>query len=294
MQKTLLVTGAAGQLGQRVIARLMDANSVAPGQIVAATRHPEKLERLAALGVQVRRADFEDPASLAAAFAGVNRMLLISTDAIDRPGRRLAQHKAAIEAARKAGVKHMAYTSMINPEDSLILFAPDHLGTEKALTASGLSWTLLRNSWYMENLRATIQSVLASGKWFTSAGTGRMSYVAREDCARVAAAALASDSTANVRYDVTGPEKHTTAQIAAIISDVYGKPIEVMQVTDAQLIEGLQSAGLPVPIAKLVASFDANTRAGKVDVVSTAVHQLTGRAPQSLRDFLIANKAVSS
>jgi len=290
MPQTLLVTGAAGKLGQRVIAHLMATHAVAPSHIVAATRNPEKLAKLAALGVRVRRVDFEEPASLTAAFAGVDRMLLISTDAIDRPGRRLAQHKSAIEAARKAGVKHVAYTSMINPEDSLILFAPDHLGTEQALAASGLSWTLLRNSWYMENLAATIQSVLAGGKWFTATGAGKMSYVSREDCARVAAAVLASESAAKMRYNVTGPEKHTTTELAAIISDVYGKPIEVVQVTDAQLMERLQSAGLPAPIAALVTSFDANTRAGKVDVVSTAVLELTGRAPQSLRDFLIANR----
>src|SRR5262245_51398877 len=136
MPQTLLVTGAAGKLGQRVIAHLLDTHKVAPAQIVAATRNPDKLAALAAQGAKVRKLDFEDAASLATAFAGVDRVLLVSTDAIDRPGRRLAQHKAAVEAAKKAGVKHVIYTSMPNPDNTLITFAPDHLGTERALAAS--------------------------------------------------------------------------------------------------------------------------------------------------------------
>lgn len=291
MSETLLITGAAGQLGQRVISHLLDAHAVAPARIVTATRNPEKLSSLASKGVKVRKADFEDVASLAAAFAGVDRVLLISTDAIDRPGRRLSQHKAAIEAAKNAGVKHVVYTSMPNPEDSLITFAPDHLGTEQALTSSGLGWTILRNSWYMENLFMSLPSVLASGKWFTSTGNGKVAHVSRDDCARAAAAVLASKGIANARYDITGPQKHTVAQIAAQVSEVSGKPIEVIQVSDEQLTEGTQAAGLPELVATLLTSFDANTRAGKVDLVSNAVEQLTGKAPQTLRDFLIANRA---
>jgi len=291
MPQTLLVTGAAGKLGQRVIAHLLDTHKVAPANIVAATRNPDKLAALAAKGIKVRKLDFEDAASLAPALAGVDRMLLISTDAIDRPGRRLAQHEAAVAAAKKAGVKHVIYTSMPNPDNTLITFAPDHLGTERALAASGLSHTILRNSWYMENLFMSLPGVLASGKWFTATGNGQVAHVAREDCARIAAAVLASDSTGNQVYNVTGPQKHTTAAIAALVSEVTGKPIEVVQVTDEQLIEGMKAAGLPAFVAPVLASFDANTRAGKVDLVSNAIEQVTGQPPQGLRDFLIAHKA---
>jgi NAD(P)H dehydrogenase (quinone) len=291
MPQTLLVTGAAGKLGQRVIAHLLDTHKVAPASIVAATRNPDKLAALAAKGVKVRKLDFEDAASLATAFAGIDRVLLVSTDAIDRPGRRLAQHKAAVDAAKKAGVKHVIYTSMPNPDNTLITFAPDHLGTERALAASGLSHTILRNSWYMENLFMSLPGVLASGKWFTATGDGQVAHVAREDCARIAAAVLASESTGNKIYDVTGPQKHTTAAIAALVSEVTGKPIEVVQVTDAQLIEGMKAAGVPDFVAPVLASFDANTRAGKVDLLSNAIEQVTGKPPQRLRDFLVANKA---
>jgi NAD(P)H dehydrogenase (quinone) len=234
--------------------------------------------------------DFEDAASLPSAFAGVDRLLLISTDAVDRPGRRIAQHRTAVEHAKKANVRHVVYTSMPNPEGSLVLFAPDHLGTEQALTASGLGWTILRNSWYQENLLMSIPTWLATGKWFTSAGNGKQAHVSREDCARAAAAALASENTANARYDITGPEKRTVTEIAALVSEIYGKPIEVVPVGDEQLAQGIQAAGLPPPVAALLVSFDANTRAGKFDVLSNAVEQLTGKPPQKLRDFLAANR----
>jgi NAD(P)H dehydrogenase (quinone) len=294
MPQTLLVTGAAGKLGQRVIAHLLETHQVDPKRIVAGTRNPEKLAALSAKGVQVRKLDFEDAASLPSALAGVDRMLLISSDAVDRPGRRIAQHRAAVDAAKKANVQHVIYTSMPNPEGSLVLFAPDHLGTEQALAASGLGWTILRNSWYMENLLMSIPTWLTTGKWFTSTGNGKIAHVSREDCARAAAAALASENTANVRYDIAGPEKRTSAEIAALVSDIYAKPIEVVQVSDEQLAQGIQAAGLPPPVAALLVSFDANTRAGKFDITSNAVEQLTGKPPQKLRDFLTTNKVKAS
>jgi len=290
MSPKLLVTGAAGHLGRRVIANLLNTHRVAPSNIVAATRDPNKLSDLAAQGIEVRRADFEDPASLKAAFAGVDRVLLISTDALDKPGRRLEQHKTAIESAKKAGVKHVIYTSMPNPETSVVTFAPDHLGTEQALAASGLGWTVLRNAWYTENLFMSLPAVLASGKWFTSSGDGRDSYITREDCARAAASALLSDRTGNARYDITGSKAYTRAEVAALVSQVSGRPIEVVQVSDEQLAQGLKAAGVPESFVPVLVSFDSNTRLGRFDLVSDDVRELTGQAPQSLRDFLLANQ----
>ena len=239
----------------------------------------------------MRKIDFDDSALLASAFKGVDRILLISTDAIEQPGRRLAQHKAAVAAAIKAGVKHVVYTSMPNPDDSVIPFAPDHLQTEQALAASSIGWSVLRNSWYMENLFRVLPSVLASGKWYTSAAEGRISYVSREDCARAAAAALADSGTANARYEITGPEKHTVAELASLVTGVTGKSIQVVQVSDEQLAQGLKEAGVPDLFVRLLVSFDANTREGKMDVLSDAVKTLTGKAPQKLRDFLAANQS---
>ncbi len=291
MAQILYISGASGQLAQRVLSHLVDHHHVPPASIVAGTRKPEKLQAWAAKGVKVRKADFEDPASLAAALKGVDHMLLISTDAIDRPGRRLAQHKAAIEAAKKAGVRHVVYTSMLNPERSPVTFASDHLGTEQALEASGLGRTILRMSWYMDSLLGALPPILAAGKWITAAGTGKLSHVTREDCARAAAAALASDKAGNIRYDVTGPEKYTTAELAATASRIAGKPIDVVQVSNEELAQGKRAAGLPEFVVALIASLDANTRAGYADVLSDAVVKLTGKPPQSVSDFLAANKA---
>ena len=178
---------------------------------------------------------------------------------------------------------------MPNPEPgSLIPFAPDHFETEQALKKSGLPHTILRVSWYAENLLRSLPSILSTGKWRSAAGDGRVANIARDDVARAAAAALIK--APGGRFDLTGPELLTTRQIAAIIADVFGKKIEVVPVSDEQLLAGLVAAGVPRPFAELGVAFDANTRAGKIDIRSDAVAKLTGKPPASLRDVLAANK----
>ncbi len=291
MSETLFVTGAAGHLGRLVITHLLETHHIAPNRIVAGTRKPDTLADLAARGVAVRRVDFDDAASLATAFVGVDRLLLISTDALDRPGRHLEQHLAAVDAARRAGVRHIVYTSMPNPDDSLVTFAPDHLGTERAIEASGLGWTMLRNNWYFENLLHALPNVLRSGTWYTATGNGRAGWVSREDCARIAAAVLASPTLTNARYDVTGPALLTTDEIATQISRALDTPIRVIHVTDEQLAQGLRAAGLPEAIVPTFVSFDSNIRAGKLSMVSDAVERVTGRAPQTFESYLRTNQA---
>lgn len=289
-QPQLLVTGASGQLGRRVIFHLIHTFNVQPDRVIATTRKPDALADLAEQGVVVRSADFNDPASLGSAFTGASRMLLISTDALDVPGRRLAQHKRAVEAAIKADVDHIVYTSMPKPEPgSPIPFAPDHYSTEQDLASSGLGWTVLRNNWYSENLFASIPRALSTGKWYTSAGEGRVAYVTREDCARSAAAVLASNSRDNARYEVTGPEALGVTDIAKIAGDLAGLPIEVVHVSDQQLAAGLSAAGVPAPFVSLLTAFDANTRANNVSAVSDTVFRLTGRAPTTVTEFLREN-----
>lgn len=291
MSDKLLVTGASGNLGRRVIEHLLITQKVDPSRIVAATRSPEQLADFAAKGVETRKVDFEDAENLGAAFGGVDRVLLISTDTLREPGYRARQHGAAIAAAEKAGVRHIVYTSMINPEDSLVPIWHDHLGTEKALRASSVSWTLLRNSWYMENFFGTLPGALASGQWYTATGNGRVGQVSREDCARAAAAALASAANDNRIYTITGPEALSFADFAAAASDVFGKPIQVVPVTEEQLIAGMVAHGVPEAAAPVYAAFDTNTREGKADIVTGDVEALTGVRPQSFREFLTANKA---
>jgi NAD(P)H dehydrogenase (quinone) len=183
MTHTILVTGAAGKLGRGVVRHLLDAEKVSPARVIATTREPDKLADFKALGVTVRRADFNEPGSLERAFAGAQKILIISTDLLDLVGgKRLAQHEAAVRAAKRAGASHVAYTSMIDPEPgSPIVFASDHYGTEQAIRASGLAHTIFRTNAYMENLLTmSLPGVVATGRWHTSAGDGRIAYAARE------------------------------------------------------------------------------------------------------------------
>ncbi|MEO8118515.1 MAG: SDR family oxidoreductase [Rhodoferax sp.] len=292
MSDTLLVTGASGHLGRRVIHHLLQTLKVPATRIIATTRKPETLADLAALGVTVRAADFESAESLASAFAGADRLLLISTDALDRPGRRLAQHQVAVAAAVKAGVKHVIYTSMPKPEDSPLLLAPDHLGTEQALAASPLAgWTVLRNHWYFENLFMSLPSVLPSGQWFSAAGNGRLAHIARDDLGRAAATVLAGSATGKNTYTLSGAQAFTTGEIAQLISATLNKPIQVVPVPVEGLIQGMVSAGLPPPLAAIFASFDTNTAAGRVGEVTDDFQKLTGVAPQPFAVWLAENKA---
>lgn len=291
MSDTLLVTGASGQFGRLVVKHLLETEGVAPGRIVAASRDPSKLSALAEKGVRSVAADFDDAASMESAFKGASRVLIISTDALDRPGRRLEQHRAAINAAKAAGVAHILYTSLPMAEESLVSFAPDHLGTEEAMKASGLGYTILRNSWYMENLFGALPQALKSGQWFTAAGQGKNPYVAREDLARTAAAALASGDASNKTYTLTGAEALSVEQIAALASEVFGKTIEVVHVPDEGLKQGLVAAGIPDFVAPMIVSFDANARAGKFDIVTDSIETLTGKPPLRLKAFFEANKA---
>jgi NAD(P)H dehydrogenase (quinone) len=292
MSDKLLVTGASGHLGHLVIAHLLDTLKVSASRIIATTRNPEKLAALAAKGVTVRPADFDDVGSLTTAFSGAQRLLLISTDALDRPGHRLAQHKNALAAAAKAGVSHVVYTSMPMPEDSPLLIAPDHLGTEQALAASPLSWTVLRNCWYMENLFMSLPSAIATGQWYSAAGDGKVAYIARNDLARAAAVALASSDTGKTTYTLTGSEAYSTEEIARRVSALTGKPISVVHVPLEGLIQGMVAAtGWPVELATIFASFDTNTKAGRVATITNDAQKLTGVAPQKFDAWLAANKS---
>ena len=286
-QPTFLVTGASGNLGRRAVEVLLETKA---GKIIAGTREPSKLSDLAGRGVEIRKVDFDDP-SLAHAFNGIDRLLLISTDVLDIPGKRLEQHRAAIRAAKKAGVKHIVYTSMPKPEPgSPIPFAPDHYGTEQALVESGVGWTVLRNSWYQENFFHSLPQVIASGKWYSAAADGKVAHVSREDAAYAAAMALAKEPNGNMCYDITGAELLSTQEIAKLAGEVTGKTIEVVNVSDEQLKQGMIAAGMPMFLAPVFASFDTNTRIGNAAIATASVHELTGRTPRSLKQFFAANK----
>jgi NAD(P)H dehydrogenase (quinone) len=285
------ITGASGQFGQRVLHHLLSTLAVPASRIVAATRQPAKLSELAARGVTVRPLDFDDAATFGPAFDDLERVLLISTDALDRPGRRLEQHRRAIDGLVRAGVQHVVYTSMPQPEGSPVLIAPDHVGTEQALAASTLpGFTVLRNHWYFENLAHFMAGALASGTWYTADGGQGSADIARDDLALAAATALAGRESGRHTYTLSGREALTKVQIAQRVGAAIGKPIAVVQVPLEGLVQGMVGAGLPEPVARVFASFDTNTAAGRVAEVTGDFKRITGRDPQSFDDWLAANK----
>jgi NAD(P)H dehydrogenase (quinone) len=288
---TYLVTGASGKLGRRVLALLLEEYKLPAAQVIAVTRDPSKLAEFAQKGVQVRAGDFDKPDTLGAAFKGANRLLLISTDAVVVPGQRLTQHKNAISAAKAAGVKHVVYTSMIEPTtESPVPFAADHRGTEEALAASGLDYTALRMMWYMEGLIGKAAPAVASGKWVTAAGSGKTADIAHEDCARASAAALVSDAAGRRTLDITGDAAHSVEEIAAKISSLIDKAIDVVHITPEQLEANLKAAGLPPFVIPIVWGIDVSTRRNLGSKVSGDFEKLTGRKPLSLSAWLTANK----
>jgi NAD(P)H dehydrogenase (quinone) len=286
-QPTLLVTGASGQLGRRVIELLLEAQK---GTIVAATRTPEKLADFAQQGVVVRYADFDKPESLAAAFEDVNRLLLISTDAADVPGRRINQHRNAIKAAEGAGVSHIIYTSIMNADDSPAFVAPDHRATEEALAESSLGWTSLRENIYTEIMLFSLPQAIQMGKLFNAIGDGKAAYITREDVARTTAAALNSSFDGRRTLDITGPEAVSQYDVAAIISQITGQTITYVPLELETLIQNMVAGGLPRPAAESFASFDAAIAQGKFSAVSSAVEDLTGRKPTSVADYIASQR----
>jgi len=288
----LLVTGASGHLGQRVLELLLADPQNAGRKLIALTRTPDKLSALAAKGVELRAASFDDASSLANAFRGAERALIISTDALDRPGRRLEQHQNAVHAAKAGGVQHLVYTSLTHCEpSSLVTLAPDHWGTESSLRESELSYTVLRNNMYTDYLLMGLSHAVKSGKIVNSYGAGRVSYVTREDCARAAAFALSGRFRERAVLDITGPQAINQEELAAIVSEIVGKTIAYVPVDAATAVANNVAAGLPAPIAELLVSFERSASAGQLAVESSSVQDLGGRAASSVKEFLSAQRA---
>lgn len=282
--QTLLVTGASGQLGRLAVEELLARGAT---KVVAGTRNPPKLSDLAAKGVEVRRVDFNDT-NLAAAFAGVDRVLLISTDAV---GTRIEQQTHAANAAKAAGVRHIVYTSAPSPRPNPGTgVSPDHYWTEVAIAATGLDYTFLRDHIYAEISLMGAGSAVASGQLFdATAGKGR-SYVTRADAARAAAGALLSAEGKSI-HDVTGPAAITQAELAALFTELSGKPVTRIGLSADELRGGMIAAGLPTGLADIMVAFDRDAADGYHAVVTDTVERFSGRKPQALAEFLAENRA---
>ena len=284
-----LVTGAAGHLGKAVINHLLTTYNVPANKIIAATRDVSKIADLAAKGVHVRSADFDHQENLVTAFEGATRLLLISTDAME-PGKREVQHLKAVSAAEMAGVSHIVYTSIIKAATSAVSFASDHVNTEKFIAAAKIKGhTILRNNWYFENLFFSIPNALKSGTQYSAAGQSKIAHIARDDLARAAAAALASDKNERATYELSGGREYTTDQIAALVSKATSKPLAVVHVPVEGLVQGMLSHGLPEGMARMFASFDDAIAKGGMSGTAVDFKKLTGVEPVGFEGWLKTN-----
>lgn len=279
----IVVTGASGQLGRLVIASLL--KRVPANQIVAAVRSPEKVADLAALGVIVKQADYSQPDALEQAFAGADKVLLISSSEV---GQRLAQHRNVIDAAKRAGVSLIAYTSLLHADRSPLALADEHKATEAYLAGSGIPFVLLRNGWYSENYLASVPAALAHDAFIGCAGEGRIASAARADYADAAAVVLTRAEQAGKVYELAGDEAYTLSELASELSRQAGKPVPYVNLPEAEFKGALLGAGLPEPLADLLANSDRGASQGGLFDDSHTLSALIGRPTTSLSTLITA------
>lgn len=268
----IAITGATGQLGRFVINALL--KKVPAAEIVAAVRTPAKAADLAAQGITVRQADYSQPETLRAAFAGVDKLLLISGSEV---GQREAQHKAVIEAAQAAGVGFIAYTSLLHADTSPLGLGVEHRATEALLKASGIPFALLRNGWYTENYAASIPPALAHHAFIGAAGEGRIASAARQDYAEAAAEVMSREDQAGNVYELAGDDSYTLAQFAAEIAAQSGEKVDYVNLSQADFAAALKGAGLPEGLAEMLADSDAGAEKGGLYNDSRQLSKLIGR-----------------
>jgi NAD(P)H dehydrogenase (quinone) len=280
---TYAVTGATGHLGRLAIDALLERGTAA-ADVVAIVRTPAKAADLAQRGVPVRVGDYARPETLPAALADVDVLLLVSGNEV---GQRVAQHAAVIDAAKRAGVARIVYTSLLRADTSQIVLAPEHKATEQLLRSSGLPFTILRNGWYLENYTAQVGDHLARGAIVGAAGEGLISAAARADYAAAAAAVLTEDGHENAVYELGGPA-FTLKELAAEISELSGRTVVYQDVSVAELTGILSGAGLDPGTARFVAALDEAIARGELYTASTELSRLLGRPTTPLADVVRA------
>ncbi|MDN2487366.1 SDR family oxidoreductase [Kosakonia sacchari] len=273
----IALTGATGQLGQFVVEGLL--KTVAAKEIVAIVRNPAKAEALSKQGVLVRQADYGDQAALTQALAGVNKLLLISSSEV---GQRAAQHRNVINAAKAAGVKFIAYTSLLHADKSPLGLHVEHVETEKMLADSGIPYTLLRNGWYSENYLASAPAALAHGVFIGAAGDGKIASATRADYAAAAARVISEEGHAGKVYELAGDNGWTLTELAALLSKASGKNVVYQNLSEADFTAALKGAGLPDWLATMLADSDAGAAKGGLFDDSKTLSKLIGRPTTSI------------
>jgi NAD(P)H dehydrogenase (quinone) len=279
----IVVTGATGHLGHLVIAALL--KKVPASGIIAAVRNAEKARGIAALGVQVRRADYNQPSMWDDALKGADKVLLISSSEV---GQRAKQHRSVIDAAKRAGVTLLAYTSVLRADTSPLGLAVEHKETEALIRAAGIPFTLLRNSWYTENYTTSIPNALAQGAVYGCAGKGRIASASRVDYAEAAAYVLTAENQAGRVYELAGDTAFTMAGLAAEISRRSGKNIGYVNLPEAEYKNVLVKAGLPEVVAALIADSDTGVSKGGLFDDGHQLSKLINRPTTSLATAVAA------
>ena len=279
----IAVTGATGHLGQRVIHNLLNTHDA--HKIVAIVRNPAKAQQLAEKNVLVRQADYSDPAALALALQGVEKLLLISSSEV---GQRAAQHRNIIDAAKTAGVQLIAYTSLLRADTSPLGLHEEHVETENYLAQSGVPFVLLRNGWYSENYLASVPAALEHGVFIGSAGDGKIASATREDYAAAAATVLSLDNQAGKVYELAGDSAWTLSELADKISALTGKTVVYQNLSEADFAATLKQAGLPDAIATMLADSDIGASKGGLFDDSHQLSRLIDRPTTSIDDSLKA------
>jgi NAD(P)H dehydrogenase (quinone) len=285
---TILITAAGGKLGRLTIEALM-ARGVAPAEIVAGARNPGTLSDLAAQGVGVRELDYDRAETAAAAFEGVDQVLLISSPT---PGNRAAQHQTVIDAAAAAGVRQLVYTSAPKATTSPLILAPEHKATEEAILASGVPATILRNSWYTETYLPQLVQARSTGEVVASVGDGRVASATRRDYAEGAAAALTSAEHIGQTYELSGDVAWNFDELAATIGSIIGRDVVFRDVSPEELVEILSAAGLDDGTAGFVVALDQNIKAGLLAETSGDLSRLIGHPTTPLAEGLAQAAAV--
>lgn len=278
----IAVTGATGHLGQLVIAELI-AKGTQPKEIIAVIRNRSKAQDLISKGIEIREADYKSEEALEKAFQGVNQVVMISGSEV---GQRVQQHTNIVNAAKKAHVKYIAYTSILKADTSKMLLAKEHLATEELIKASGIPYSFLRNSWYIENYTEQLKGVLAHGVIAGSAKNGKISAATRADYAAAAVAAV-KKSTPNAIYELGG-EAFTMSELAAVVSRVSGKKVEYKDLPASEYAQMLMGFGVPQGFAEVLADSDVGITRGDLYTERTDLKNLIGRAPTSLESAVKA------
>lgn len=280
----IAVTGSTGHFGRIVIENLLE-RGIAPGQIVALARSPEKAQDLAARGVQVRQADYSAPETLVAALQGVEKLLFVSGS---EAGHRIPQHQNVVDAARQAGVRLIAYTSILNADTTGMLLAAEHKATEEMIRESGIPFVFLRNSWYLENYTGNLASTVEHGVLLGSADDGRLNAATRADLAAAAAEVIAGEGHEGRIYELGGDVAFTLPELAETISRESGRPVEYRNLPEDAYAEALIGFGLPEGFARVLADSDRGIARGDLHTDSGDLRRLIGRPTTTPADAVAA------